>query len=351
MLQTFGCVRKVYNETISINQGLYSAGMATFSKIDMNNYCNRVMKNDDTYLRDVDKYALTNAIFNAMSAYKNFFEKRTSYPKFKSRKNTYQSYTTNIVSVENKHIKLPKLGRIRAVISRHPKEGWVAKSATVSMDAGGRIFASVLFQLPEQEITPAPNPTKETTVGLDYSSPHFYIDSNGNKAGAIPWYRKAEKRLVIEQRKLSHCKHGSNRYNKQKAKVNRLYYKTANQRLDFCHKESRKIANSYDAVCVEDVNLQNMAQTLNFGKAVGDNGFGMFRNFLKYKLEEQGKYYIVIDKWFPSSKTCRHCGNINHELQLGQMEWICPNCGEKINRDVNAAINIRDEGLRMFYAA
>ena len=119
--------------------------MATFSKIDMNNYCNRVMKNDDTYLRDVDKYALTNAIFNAISAYKNFFERRTGYPKFKSRKNTYQSYTTNIVSVENKHIKLPKLGRVRAVISRHLKEGWVAKSATVSMDAGGRIFASVLF--------------------------------------------------------------------------------------------------------------------------------------------------------------------------------------------------------------
>ena len=325
--------------------------MATFSKIDMNNYCNRVMKNDDAYLRDVDKYALTNAIFNAVSAYKNFFERRTGYPKFKSRKNTYQSYTTNIVSVENKHIKLPKLGRVRAVISRHPKEGWVAKSATISMDSGGRIFASVLFQLPEQEIILAPNPTKETTIGLDYSSPHFYVDSNGNKAGAIPWYRKAEKRLAIEQRKLSHCKRGSNRYNKQKAKVNRLYYKTANQRLDFCHKESRKIANSYDAVCVEDINLQNMAQTLNFGKAVGDNGFGMFRNFLRYKLEEQGKYYIVIDKWFPSSKTCRHCGNINHELQLGQMEWICPNCGENIDRDVNAAINIRDEGLRMFYAA
>ena len=175
------------------------------------------------------------------------------------------------------------------------------------------------------------------------------MDSNGNTAGVQHWYRLSQKRLAVEQRKLSHCTRGSHRYEKQKTKVNRLSGKIANQRKDFCHQKSRKIANSYAAVCVEDIDLRAMAQSLHFGKAVSDNGFGMFRNFLKYKLEEQGKHYIVIDKWYPSTKTCCHCGNVNPDVALGQKKWICPHCGVSIDRDHNAAINIRDEGIRQFY--
>lgn len=120
---------------------------------------------------------------------------------------------------------------------------------------------------------------------------------------------------------------------------------------DFCHKESRKITNSWDIVCVEDLDLHAQAQTLRFGKAVADNGFGMFRTFLQYKLEEQGKLFIKIDKWFPSTKTCHECGAYNPDVVLGQSVWVCPQCGRTIQRNVNAALNIRDEGLRMIQAA
>ena len=358
LLKTFGCVRMVYNETISIHGGLYQAGMSSFSKIDMNNYCNRFMKDDMPFLREVDKFALTNSIYNAYTAFQNFFSGRTGYPHYKSRKAATQSYTTNRVNgniaviprVKAKGaVKLPKLGEVQASLHRLPQDSWKIKSATVSMDSGGHFYVSVLFQVTEPDVVEEVVPTLETTLGLDYSSPEFYVDSNGCTAGIQHWYRKTEKRLQVEQRKLSHCKKGSNRYEKQRLKVNRIAKKVANQRLDFCHKKSRKIANSYDAVCVEDLNLRDMAQALSFGKAVSDNGFGMFRTFLRYKLEEQGKHYIVIDKWFPSTKTCRHCGSVNPDVVLGQSHWVCPSCGAVIERDLNAAINIRDEGLRIYF--
>lgn len=358
ILRTFGCARLVYNETLSIHGGLYEAGMKAFSKMDMNNYCNRFMKDDMPFLRDVDKFALTNSIYDAFDAFKNFFEKRTGYPRFKSRKAPMQSYSTNMTKgniavihgrKKKGFVQLPKLGRVSAYIHRMPATNWKLKAATVSMDSSERCYVSVLFELPEVFCAPTDLPTEETTLGLDYSSPKFYVDSNGNTAGIQHWYRRTEKRLATEQRKLSHCIKGSNRYEKQKQKVNRIARKVSNQRKDFCHKKSREITNLYNAVCVEDMDLKAIAQSLRFGKAVSDNGFGMFRNFLRYKLEEQGKYFIPIDKWFPSTKTCRHCGEVNPDVQLGQSVWTCPHCGAVIDRDLNAAINIRNEGLRTFY--
>lgn len=357
--QTFGCARKVYNDALSMQRGLYEAGMPTFGQTALNAYCNRVWKDEFPFLTEVDKFALTNSLYALCAAYKNFFEGRTGYPRYKSRRGEEQSYTTNytngnievITRKGNRgFVKIPKVGKVPASIHRVPKKDWVLKSATVSKQVNGKYYIAVLYQLPDTLIKQAPLPTEETTLGLDYSSPKFYVDSNGNDAGVMHWYRKSEERLAKEQRKLSHCKKGSNRYFKQKARVSKLSRTVANQRLDFCHKLSRKIASSYDAVCVEDIDLSAMAQTLKFGKAVSDNGFGMFRTFLQYKLAEQGKYYIVIDKWYPSTKTCWHCGSKNPDVQLGQMEWVCPHCGAVIDRDLNAAINIRNEGLRTFYA-
>ena len=192
-------------------------------------------------------------------------------------------------------------------------------------------------------------PNKDRAIGLDYSSPDFYVDSDGNDAGVPHFYRTMEAKLAREQRRLSKMTKGSNNYAKQKIKVDKLHRKIANQRKDFCHKLSRKIANSYDAVCVEDIDLRAMSRSLNLGKSTTDNGFGMFRVFLQYKLERQGKYFVVIDKWFPSSKTCNHCGYINRELQLSDRVWVCPHCGEVILRDPNAAKNILEEGLGILY--
>ena len=356
--QTFGCVRKVYNDALSLQNGLYEADMPAFGKIELNAYCNRVWKKEFSFLTEVDKFALTNSLYALCTARKNFFEKRAGYPRYKSRRGEEQTYTTNYtngnIEVVSKgkqgYVKLPKVGKVPASIHRIPKKNWILKSATVSQQVNGKYYISVLYRLPDMFVEPAPLPTEETTLGLDYSSPKFFIDSNGNEAGVMHWFRKSEERLAKEQRKLSHCKKGSNRYFKQKSRVSEISRSVANQRLDFCHKLSRKIANSYDAVCVEDLDLRAMAQTLRFGKAVSDNGFGMFRTFLQYKLAEQGKYYIIVDKWYPSTKTCRHCGHKNPDVQLGQTRWVCPHCGAVIDRDINAAINIRTEGLRIFYA-
>ena len=361
LYQTFGCVRKVFNDALEMQKGLYAAGFKTMSRNELNNYANRVWKEDYPYLREVDKFALTNAIYNLDTAYKNFFEGRAKYPQFKSKKSSRQSYTTNwtnnnirIIPPAKKgtvrgQVKLPKLGLVDAVIHRLPSEDWAIRSATVSMDCTGKCYVSILFAYEQEEVAQVPIPDKERALGLDYSSPLFYVDSNNEDAGVPHFYRKAEAKLAREQRRLSKMTRGSSNYQKQKLKVEKLHRKAAQQRLDFCHKLSREIANSYDAVCVEDLDLRTMSRTLNLGKSTMDNGFGMFREFLKYKLEEQGKYFVVIDKWYPSSKTCHECGHVYRELQLGDRMWICPHCGVLILRDYNAALNIRDEGLRMLW--
>jgi len=200
---------------------------------------------------------------------------------------------------------------VKAKLHRLPPEEWIIKSATVSMTASDKYYCSVLFEYEETPVKPV-----------------------------VP-----EAKLARAQRRLSRMLRGSNNYYKQKRRVACIHEEIANRRKDFCHKESRKITNSYDAVCVEDINLRGMAQCLNLGKATNDNGFGMFRTFLQYKLQEQGKQLIVIDRWLPSTKACHVCGYINSEITLNVREWTCPCCGTHHDRDENAAINIRDQGL------
>lgn len=354
LAQTFGCVRRVYNLGLELQEGLYNAGFKSMSREDLNKYCNYAWKDEFPYLRDVDKFALTNSLYNLMRGYTNFFEGRTKHPKFKSKKNE-QSYTTNetngniaIVYGHQDTIKLPKIGQVPALIHRVPRPDWAIKSATVSKTAAGKYYVSILFEyvedIPDVKLDP------QEAIGLDYSSPDFYVDSENRKPEVLHCYRKAEHRLAKAQKKLARMTRGSNNYGKQRIVVAKLHEHVANQRKDFCHKESRKIANSYEIVCVEDLDLRAQAQSLNLGKAVADNGFGMFRTFLQYKLKEQGKAYITIDKWYPSTKTCHNCGTYNPNVVLGMQEWVCPHCGKTIDRNWNAAQNIRDEGVRLFLA-
>ena len=186
--QTFGCARKVYNDALSMQRGLYEAGMPTFGQTALNAYCNRVWKDEFPFLTEVDKFALTNSLYALCAAYKNFFEGRTGYPRYKSRRGEEQSYTTNytngnievITRKGNRgFVKIPKVGKVPASIHRVPKKDWVLKSATVSRQVNGKYYISVLYQLPDTLIKQAPLPTEETTLGLDYSSPKFYVDSYG----------------------------------------------------------------------------------------------------------------------------------------------------------------------------
>ena len=289
------------------------------------------------------------ALRDLNTAYQNFFrgfKTGTGFPKFKSKKNDRKSYSTaangNLIRIEGNGIKLPKLGIVKAKISREIPEGNRILSATVSQSASGKYFVSISTEyevdIPDREI--------ETALGLDYSSPHFYVDSKGNEADMPHFYREAEKILAREQRKLSKMVKGSNNYRKQRIRLARAHEKVRNCREDWQHKESTRLADAYDLIAVEDINYQDMARGLKLAKATNDNGFGRFRSFLAYKLAERGKKLVTIDKWFPSSKLCRFCGAVNSDLTLKDREWDCPSCGAHLQRDANAAINIKMEGLR-----
>ena len=246
----------------------------------------------------MDSLALCNAQLALKKAFKHFFKNpgHFGHPKFKTKKKAKKSYTTNCqyhVSGPTAYtakdaIRLPKLGLVKAKLYRNTHDNWVLKSATISETKSGRIFCALLYEFD----APVPKevlPTLENSIGLDYSSPLFYVDHENRSPDKPRWFRESEAKLAHEQRLLSHMKYGSKNYIRQLRKIEVLQERTANQRKDFAHKESRRIANAYGAVCVEDLDLQAMAQSLNLGKSTNDNGFGMFREFLKYKLEEQGK--------------------------------------------------------------
>lgn len=344
--KTFGCVRFIYNRMLSDKIKHYEE-----TKQKLNNTPAQY-KSEFEWLKEVDSMALCNAQMNLQTAYNNFFRSpKVGFPKFKSKKTNRKSYTTNCINgnitVENGYIKLPKVGLVKLKQHRLIPSDYKLKSVTVSQTPSGKYYASVLFEYENQVREQIP----QTFIGLDFSMRELYKDSNGNEPKYPRYYRQAEKKLMREQRKLSLMQKGSKNREKQRIRVARLHEKVANQRKDFLHKQSRQIANAYDCVCVEDLNMKAMAQSLNFGKSVSDNGWGMFIIFLQYKLADLGKQLVKVDKFFASSQICSCCGYKNSETKnLSVRAWDCPECGTHHHRDVNAAINIRNEGMRLINA-
>ena len=344
--KTFGCVRFIYNRMLSDKIKYYEE-----TKQKLNNTPAQY-KTEFEWLKEVDSLALANAQVNLQTAYNNFFRSpKVGFPKFKSKKSNRKSYTTNCVngniSIENGHIKLPKIGLIKMKQHRLIPSEYKLKSVTVSQTPSGKYYASVLFEYENQ----VQEQTPQTFIGLDFSMHELYKDSNGNEPCYPRYYRQSEQKLKREQRKLSLMQKGSKNGDKQRRKVAILHEKVANQRKDFLHKQSKKIANSYDCVCIENLDMKAMAQALNFGKSVLDNSWGMFVTFLQYKLEEMGKKLVKVDKFFASSQTCHVCGYKNIKTKnLSVRVWDCPECGTHHDRDINAAINIKNEGMRIVNA-
>lgn len=357
--KTFGCCRKIYNLMLNDKiKGYEDTGM--FPATTPAKY-----KKDYSYLKEVDSLALANKQRDLEAAFKNAFSKtrktRCGFPKFKSAKHSRRSYTTNnqhgtVSIIDDKYIRLPKVGKVKAVIHRKPGEGWIIKSATVSQEADGTYYISILFEFeaPKNEYVP----DKRNAIGLDYASSCLYIDSNGDCGSKHKYFRESEQKLAKAQRKLSR-KRGSRRgeeksanYMKQLRKVNKIHRHIANQRKDNLHKLSTEIANQYDVVCVESLDMRAMANRgFGNGKATLDNGYGMFLSMLEYKLAERNKILVRVDKWYPSSQICHQCGKRHPEMKNLRIRTMRCGCGFTISRDQNAALNILAEGLRMLNAS
>lgn len=355
--KTFGCCRKVYNLMLADKIESYKA-TGKFAAVTPAKY-----KKEYPYLKEVDSLALSNKQMDLQAAFRSRFsksrKKKNGFPKFKSAKHSRKSYTTNnqkgTVAILENAIKLPKIGKVRAVIHRHPSADWIIKSATISQESDGKFYASVLFEYEEMVV---PVPMSDKAIGLDYASDGLYVDDNGRIGSNHKYYRESYGKLVKAQRKLSRMRGSkknemrSNNYMKQLIKVNKIHRHIANQRQDHLHKISTEIANQYDVVCVEDLNMRSMSnKSFGNGKATLDNGYGMFLNMLAYKLADRGKYFAKIDKWFPSSQICHCCGSIHPEMKDLSIRIMRCECGLKISRDQNAAINIKNEGLRILKSA
>ena len=353
--KTFGCCRKVYNLMLSEKIESYKT-TGKFVAVTPAKY-----KKDFPYLKEVDSLALANVQLNLQSAFRNHFDrnrrKKTGFPKFKSAKHSRKSYTTNnqngtVAIIDNRYIRLPKIGKVKAVIHRVPGTDWKLRSATVSCSSDDRYYVSVLFEY-ENSVS-AYVADENNAIGMDYASDGLYVDDKGNIGTNHKFYRESHKKLAKEQRKLSRKKGSrkgedkSHNYLKQQRKVNRIYTHIANQRKDNLHKISAEIANQYDIVCVENLNMRNMSNRgFGNGKATLDNGYGMFLDMLEYKLANRGKYLVKVDKWYPSSQICHCCGKRHPEMKDLRIRTMRCECGYVMDRDRNAAMNIKKEGLRI----
>jgi len=349
--KTFGCCRFVYNQTLAYKNDKYKISKESMNKTSCNNYVNQVLKKEYEWLKEVDKFALTNSVYHMDNAYQKFFTEHTGFPKFKSKKNNKKSYTTNFtnknieVSFEKNKIKLPKLKWVKAKLHRD-FVGQI-KSATVSQNPSGKYFASVLV-----ETEHIPIESTGCMVGIDLGIKDLLITSDGEKFDNIRTTKKYENKLTKEQRKLSRKQKGSKNWNKQRIKVAKIHEKIHNTRIDNLHKISHKIISENQVIVSEDLSVSNMVKNHNLAKAISDCGWYELIRQIGYKSDWNNRQYVKIGRFTKSSQPCNACDYINTETKdLSVREWTCPQCGTVHDRDINAAINILNVGLRLLSVA
>ena len=346
---TFGCVRFVYNHYLAQRIERYQTTGKAPTRFEQDKDLTVLKHEKDTlWLCEVDKCALQNALKHLNTAYQNFFRglkqgKRVGFPKFKSKKNHHQSYVTNSnIKVLDKAVQLPKLGKVKCRISKQVK-GRIL-SATISCNPSGKYFVSLCCTDVEIE----PLPSTGAVTGLDMGLKSFAVDADGNEYPNHKYLAQSEKKLARLQRQLSRKTKGSKRREKARIKVARLHEHISNQRKDMLHKLSTELIRQNDVICMEDLAPKNMVKNHRLAKSISDASWGEFRRQLEYKARWYGRKLVVIDRFYPSSQLCSACSaQWSGTKDLSVRKWNCPNCGIIHDRDVNAAKNILNEGLRL----
>ncbi|KAB8332523.1 IS200/IS605 family element transposase accessory protein TnpB [Scytonema tolypothrichoides VB-61278] len=349
LAQAFGCSRWWWNYALNKSIETYKETGKGLSQSALNALLPRLKKEKDTeWLAECYSQVLQATTLNLTTAYKNFFAGRARFPRFKSKhgKQSIQ-YPQNVKVVEG-NVKLPgSIGVVKAKIHR-PIEGTI-KTCTVVKTPSGKYFASILTEVEGEN----PTVSEGKIYGVDLGLKHFAVVTDGDKVSKYEnpkHLAKHEKNLKRKQQKLARKQKGSNSRFKYRKVVAKVYERVSNSRQDFLHKLSYKLVSDSQAVIVENLHVKGMVRNHNLAKAISDCGWGTFTNFLAYKLERKGAKLVEINRWFPSSKLCSNCFHQVSEMPLDVRDWTCPHCGTHHDRDGNAAINIRTEGIRMLKA-
>ena len=343
LARTFGCVRWVYNFFLRMCIEFYKEKNERLSIYECMKTLPELKKREDTaWLAEVEATALQQSLRDLDRAYKNFFRVRNvGFPKFKEKKSRKTYRTTYVKIVGDSHVWVPKVGLVKARISRS-SEGRIT-SATIKQVPSGKYFIVL-------SCTDIPEPPKNSTgksIGIDLGIASLVTTSDGEKIEGIADTRKLDKKLAREQKRLSKKKKGSNNRKKQKIKVAKVYEKIASKRKDHLHKVTTGLISENQVVCAETLNVAGMMKNHHLAKSIAVQSFATLLGFLEYKAKERGKIFVQVDRWFASSKTCHKCGVKADAMPLNIRSWQCGNCGAVHDRDINAAKNILAEGIKV----
>ena len=337
----FGSVRFVYNHFLAERKQQYEETQHSDDYYKQAKSLTELKKQEEySWLKEINSQTLQHALRHLETAYVNFFRGTAKFPNFKSKKSKNSFSVPQNCSLSSGRIYIPKF-KEGIKVKEHRKVKGLVKQMTISLTPTGKYYVSILTE----ELYEAIQKTNKS-VGIDLGLKDFVITSEGKKYKNHRYIKQYEKELAMAQKHLSRKQHGSNSYEKQRRKVAKIYEKISSCRLDMQHKVSLDLVRKYDIICLEDLNIKGMVKNHRLAKAINDASWGQFVSMLTYKAELNDKQVIKIDRWYPSSKTCHNCGWVNEGLKLSDRQWVCPHCGEIIDRDINAAKNILSEGIR-----